>query len=182
MTASTLRVAGAAAPIEIHRDPEGIPHIRASSSGDAFFGQGFVHGQDRLFQMDYDRRRAYGRWAEFVGPSGVEADRLARRFRLESSARRDWEHASPEARAMLSAYAAGVNAFIESTTDWGLEFPDHRDAPGPMGALGQHGGVQDQAPRHGTVEGQALARADSCATWAPSARRVSRGRRSLIPC
>src|SRR5262245_7308697 len=72
--------------------------------------------------MDYDRRRAYGRWAEFVGSSGVDADRLARRFRLESSARRDWEHASPATRAMLSAFAAGVNAFIESTSDWGGEF------------------------------------------------------------
>jgi len=89
---------------------------------DAFLGQGWVHAQDRLFQMEYDRRRARGRWAEWVGSSAVDGDRFLRRFRLEDSARLDWEHASAETRTMLSAFAAGVNAFIESTTAWGAEF------------------------------------------------------------
>ena len=115
-------VAGITAPIEIHRDPEGIPHVRAASARDAFFGQGWVHAQDRLFQMEYDRRRAYGRWAEWVGAAGVEGDRLLRRFRLESSVRLDWEHASADARAMLEAFAAGVNAFIDGADRWGREF------------------------------------------------------------
>jgi penicillin G amidase len=115
-------VAGITASVEIHRDPQGIPHVRAASAADAFFGQGWVHAQDRLFQMEYDRRRAYGRWAEWVGPAGVEGDRLLRRFRLESSVRLDWEHASTDARAMLEAFAAGVNAFIDSTESWGAEF------------------------------------------------------------
>jgi penicillin amidase len=131
VTSSGLRVAGIAAAVEIHRDPEGCPHVRAGSARDAFFGQGFVHAQDRLFQMEYDRRRASGRWAAFAGPTGVETDRLLRRFRLESSARRDWEHASSETRAMLLAFAAGVNAFIESTTDWGTEFAITGMRPAP---------------------------------------------------
>ena len=122
MDDTLIRVAGITAPVEIHRDPEGIPHVRAASAHDAFFGQGWVHAQDRLFQMEYDRRRAYGRWAEWVGPAGVDGDRLFRRFRLEDSARLDWEHASAETRAMLSAFAAGVDAFIASTTAWGAEF------------------------------------------------------------
>jgi penicillin amidase len=122
VTPSALRVAGPGAAVLILRDPEGIPHIRAGSAADAFFGQGFVHAQDRLFQMEYDRRRAGGRWAEFAGPIGVESDRLLRRFRLEESARLDWERAAPTTRAMLLAFAAGVNAFIESTPDRGIEF------------------------------------------------------------
>jgi penicillin amidase len=128
---SSLRVAGLAAAVEIVRDPEGIPHVHAASAADAFFGQGFVHAQDRLFQMEYDRRRACGRWAEFAGPAGLEADQLNRRFRLEASARLDWERASPAARAMLEAFAAGVNAFIASTDDWGIEFAITGMRPSP---------------------------------------------------
>ena len=119
---TTIRLAGLTASVVIHRDPQGIPHVRAGSSSDAFFGQGWAHAEDRLFQMEYDRRRAYGRWAEWVGPAGLEADRLNRRFRIGDSARLDWERATPEARAMLTAFAAGVNAFIASTSRWGAEF------------------------------------------------------------
>ena len=126
-----VSVAGTTASVEIHRDPEGIPHVRAGSARDAFFGQGWVHAQDRLFQMEYDRRRAYGRWAEWVGPAGVEGDQLLRRFRLEASARLDWEHASSDTRAMLEAFAAGVNAFMASTKQWGVEFDVVGAAPEP---------------------------------------------------
>ena len=68
--------------VTIYRDGLGIPHVKASTSHDAFFGQGFATSQDRLWQMEYDRRRAYGRWAEYVGPEGVEQDAMMRRFRL----------------------------------------------------------------------------------------------------
>jgi penicillin amidase len=124
-------VKGIDRPIDILRDPEGIPHVRAQSSHDAFFGQGWVHAEDRLFQMEYDRRRAHGRWAEWVGPTGVENDRLFRRFRLDASARIDWEHASADTRAMLQAFADGVNAFIESTARWGAEFDAVGARPDP---------------------------------------------------
>jgi penicillin amidase len=124
-------VAGITASIEIYRDPQGIPHVRAASAQDAFFGQGWVHAQDRLFQMEYDRRRAYGRWAEWVGPAGLDGDRLLRRFRLEASARLDWEHASADARAMLEAFAAGVNAFIDGAKRWGVEFEAVGARPDP---------------------------------------------------
>jgi penicillin amidase len=117
-----VRVAGAQGPIDVLRDADGIPHVRAGSAADAFFGQGWAHAADRLFQMEYDRRRAYGRWAEWVGPSGVEGDRFLRRFRFEDSARRDWDAASAEARAMLTAFTAGVNAFVAAAARWGVEF------------------------------------------------------------
>lgn len=61
----TLDVGGLEQPVEILRDAQHVPHLRAASSHDAFCAQGFVHAQDRLWQMDYDRRRAAGRWAEY---------------------------------------------------------------------------------------------------------------------
>ena len=60
----TIRIAGPGAPIEVLRDSYGIPHIRAQSLADAYFGLGFVHAQDRLWQMDIDRRIAAGRLAQ----------------------------------------------------------------------------------------------------------------------
>ena len=78
----TLNLAGLDGPVTVYRDRSGIPHVQASSLHDAFFAQGFVTAQDRLWHMDWDRRRALGRWAEIAGPSGVEQDKLMRRFRL----------------------------------------------------------------------------------------------------
>ncbi|MFZ5817481.1 MAG: penicillin acylase family protein [Bacillota bacterium] len=111
----TVRLPGLEAPVEVWRDPEGVAHIRARSPGDAFFAQGYAQAQDRLWQMDYDRRRAYGRWAEWVGPAGLAQDRLMRRLRLGATARPDYQQLRPESRAMLESFAAGVNAFLAST-------------------------------------------------------------------
>jgi penicillin amidase len=119
---STQRLPGLSGPVDVWRDPDGIPHARAATVHDAFFAQGFVHAQDRLWHMEYDRRRASGRWAELAGPAGVAQDVLARRLGLGPSARADYEGASAETRAMLEAFAAGVNAFIETTKAWPVEF------------------------------------------------------------
>mgnify|MGYP001471520717 CR=1 FL=1 len=114
-TTSTVTLKGLDGKVRIVRDGHGIPHVRAESTHDAFFGQGFATAQDRLWHMDYDRRRAYGRWAEFVGESGVEHDRTMRRFQIAASVEIDWPALSTETRAMFEAYADGVNAFVEST-------------------------------------------------------------------
>lgn len=119
---SPVRVPGLGGPVEILRDPQGIPHVRAGSVADAFFGQGFAHAQDRLWQMEYDRRRASGRWAELAGPAAVAQDVQMRRFRLVASARADYEALNAETRAMLDAYAAGVNAFIATTSRLPVEY------------------------------------------------------------
>lgn len=121
-TSSTLRVHGLGARAEIWRDAEGIPHARAASEADAFFAQGWVHAQDRLWQMEYDRRRAYGRWAELAGPAALAQDVQMRRFRLEASARADYAAASADTRVMLDAYAAGVNALLGSARALPVEF------------------------------------------------------------
>jgi penicillin amidase len=80
--------------------------------GDAFFAQGFVHAQDRMWHMEQDRRRAAGRWAECVGPEGLAEDALMRRLGLRASAETDYAGLNGETRAMLDAYAAGVNAWL----------------------------------------------------------------------
>ena len=108
--------------LEIIRDRLGVPHVRAKSVHDAFFGQGFATAQDRLWHMEYDRRRAYGRWAEYVGRSGLDQDLVMRRFQILRSVRRDYEAINAEAKAMLDAYSAGVNAFIDTTDSLPIEY------------------------------------------------------------
>ena len=115
----------------MYRDRWGIPHVQATSTQDAFFAQGFVTAQDRLWHMDWDRRRALGRWAEIAGPSGVEQDKMMRRFRLGVSAIADFGVVSPETRAMLESYAKGVNAFINTASELPIEYQIINSTPEP---------------------------------------------------
>src|SRR5262245_27938934 len=113
MRVDEVRVEGVDDSIVVHRDEWGIPHARASTAHDAFFAQGYVQAQDRLFQLDYDRRRAYGRWSEVVGARGLEFDVFTRRCGLRAASVREYEALTPEARMVLDAYAAGVNAWLD---------------------------------------------------------------------
>ena len=103
---------GLDANVDVYRDAWGIPHVRACGTTDAFFAQGYVHAQDRLWQMDAARRRMLGRWAEWEGNEGVAADALARRLDIAGASQRDFAGLTGEGRAMLEAYASGVNAFL----------------------------------------------------------------------
>ena len=118
-TTGKVSIPGLAASAEIYRDAWGIPHARAASETDAFFVQGFVTAQDRLWQMEYDRRRGSGRWAEVVGESALEQDVMMRRFRLVDSAKADYGAVKDSTRKLMDAYAAGVNAWIETATSEG---------------------------------------------------------------
>ena len=106
------RVPGVDGTVEIIRDNLGIPHVRAKTVHDAFFGQGFAHAHDRWWQMCFDRRRAEGRLAEWLGPARVRMDAFARRSGLAASARADYDALDADARAMCDAYTAGVNAYL----------------------------------------------------------------------
>ena len=121
-TSSPVDLAGLDAPVEIHRDSCGIPHLRAESVHDAFFAQGFATAQDRLWHMDCDRHRAYGRWAEVAGQAGLEQDLMMRRFWLGATAMADYQVLNQETQVMLDSYAAGVNAFISSTKRLPVEY------------------------------------------------------------
>lgn len=110
----TVRVEGPAAEVEILRDAWGIPHILASSADDAYFGLGYAHAQDRLFQMEQQRRLAQGRLSEVVGASTAEFDRFLRTLGLYSAAEESVAALSSETQRALEAYAAGVNAYMAS--------------------------------------------------------------------
>lgn len=124
-----FNLGGLEGPVTIYRDRWGIPHAQATSVRDAFFSQGFVTAQDRLWHMDWDRRRALGRWAEIAGPSGAERDKMMRRFRLGASAKADFEVVNRGTRAMLESYAQGVNAFINTTSQLPIEYQIIGSAP-----------------------------------------------------
>ena len=101
--------------MEILRDAIGVPHCYADDEAGAFHAQGWVHAADRLWQMEYDRRRAVGRLAEVVGSAAVAGDVFYRRLDLDTPVRRDLAALSPEALAMLEAYAGGVNEWLSSS-------------------------------------------------------------------
>jgi penicillin G amidase len=113
-SAERLTCPGLDGPLTIRRDAYGIAHVEAATAHDAWFGQGFVAAQDRLWQMEYDRRRAVGRWSEAAGPSGIAADLMARRLGIEAAAKQDLNVMAADVRAMFEAYAAGVNAYLAS--------------------------------------------------------------------
>jgi penicillin amidase len=104
------------------RDQWGIPHIKADDEYDLFFAQGYATAQDRLWQMDYDRMRALGRLAEYVGAGALSADRLLRRRNLRRASELDLELCSPDARTAIEAYTDGVNSFLDSDAPVPVEY------------------------------------------------------------
>ena len=123
---------GLSAPVEIIRDQWGVPHIYAQDEHDLFFAQGYVHAQDRLWQMEFNRRIASGTLSAILGEAAVDTDRFMRTIGLRRAAEKDWALAEGETRAAMEAYADGVNAFIESHQNrLPLEFTILGTEPGP---------------------------------------------------
>jgi penicillin G amidase len=108
----TLGAAGLTAPVKIERDKLGVPTLLAANRIDLAYATGFVHGQDRFFEMDLSRRLAAGELSELFGAVAVAQDKQTRLFRFRKVARAVIEEASPEQRALLEAYARGVNAGV----------------------------------------------------------------------
>ena len=120
------------AAVEIARDASGIPHITASSEHDLYVAQGFVHAQDRLWQMESIRRLTQGRLAEVAGEQAVAMDYLSRAIGLRELRQRAFAGVSPEQRAWLEAYAEGVNAYLRMRgRDLPLEFRSMGFVPEP---------------------------------------------------
>jgi penicillin G amidase len=119
---SLLKLQGLTGAVTITRDSNGVPHIRASNSDqDAFFALGYVHAQDRLWQMELNRRVGGGRLAEILGPAAVKQDVFLRTFGFYRAAQASLSALTPATRQILDAYAAGVNRFIEQG-NWPLEY------------------------------------------------------------
>ena len=104
-----LRLAGLAKPVRVLRDEWGVPHIYAENLTDLFFTQGFVHAQDRLWQMEFNRRLTAGRLAEVLGATVVDIDRWTRTLTIRRVAEYEVSLLSKEVRGFLQAYANGVN-------------------------------------------------------------------------
>ncbi|MCB1883031.1 MAG: penicillin acylase family protein [Geminicoccaceae bacterium] len=105
-------VPGLAAPVDVLRDAHGVPHVFALNRADAYRALGFVHAQDRLFQMDMQRRLATGRLAEVAGPAVLASDRFYRTLGLADAAEKGAAALDPWARGLVRAYAEGINAFL----------------------------------------------------------------------
>lgn len=110
-------VQGLKSPVEIRRDPEGVPYVYAQDRHDLFFAQGYMHAQDRLWQMEVNRRLALGRLSEVFGPAALDTDRLARTMGFGRMAAADHDLMTDELRALLQAYIDGVNACIAAIGD-----------------------------------------------------------------
>src|SRR5690606_23469450 len=109
-----LALSGLSAPVDIVRDREGIPHIYAQSEADAWYALGFVHAQDRLWQMEMNRRLPAGRLAEILGPGAAGADRFMRTLGVRRNAQAIFDNMAPDSQDALKAYARGVNAYLEN--------------------------------------------------------------------
>lgn len=113
-----LKLEGLTAPVTVIYDTYGVPHIEAENDEDMYLAFGYVHAQDRLFQMDLIRRLGRGRLAEWFGPDAISADRLFRTLQIEKHTSR-WmngymDTGSDKRIAAINAYLSGVNQFIEN--------------------------------------------------------------------
>jgi penicillin amidase len=122
-TDGTLQLPGLQASVDVFRDSYGVPHIYASNPHDLFMAQGYVHAQDRFWQMEFWRRIGAGRLSEILGPSALDQDRFIRTVGWYRTAQQEVELLSESELAILQAYADGVNAYIDSHRGkLGLEF------------------------------------------------------------
>lgn len=102
--------------VEISREDNGVVHIHATSIYDAFFGQAYAQAQDRIFQMELRRRLGKGTLSEVLGDGYLEMDKLMRSLGLVALAKRSYEALPQEFKDELDAFAAGVNAYIETNS------------------------------------------------------------------
>ncbi|MDA1329906.1 MAG: penicillin acylase family protein [Chloroflexi bacterium] len=119
-----VQLAGLDGPVDIYRDSMGIPHIYGSSEHDIFLAQGYVHAQDRFWQMDFQRHAGSGRLSELLGSNTLDTDVFLRTMGWERVAGEELQNLDARTLTILEAYAEGVNAYLAEHTgvDAGLEY------------------------------------------------------------
>ncbi|MAT98160.1 MAG: hypothetical protein CL608_13530 [Anaerolineaceae bacterium] len=139
--------------VTVRRDRWGIPHIHAKNRHDLFLAQGYVHAQDRLWQMELNRRAARGTLSAVFGPLTLETDRLSRTFGFARLAHTTLEMLETQARNDLTAYTAGVNAFLASHSLLPIEFSIVQHRPQPWELLDSiaYAHLQMWALTHGAI-------------------------------
>ncbi|WP_344884066.1 penicillin acylase family protein [Nonomuraea antimicrobica] len=121
----SVRLPGLTGSVEIYRDKSGIPHIYADSSADLFMAQGFVHAQDRFYEMDFRRHMTAGRLSELFGASTLDTDKALRTMGWRRVAEQELPELSQQTQGYLAAYAKGVNAWLDANpnaSDRSLEY------------------------------------------------------------
>lgn len=111
-----LRAAGLQAPVNVARDSADVTHIKAQSPHDAWFSLGFVHAQERGWQLEFNRRVMHGELSEAFGPATLETDKLLRTLGIMRAAELQWQKLPPEGKAALQAYSDGISAFYASSS------------------------------------------------------------------
>jgi penicillin G amidase len=99
-------------PVDVWRDSAGVPHLWASSDADLYYAQGYIHAQERLWQLELFRRVAEGRLSETFGESMIDTDKFLRTIGIWRAAGVNEARLEPEMRTLLNAYVAGVNHWI----------------------------------------------------------------------
>ncbi len=112
-TDGELKVTGLDSPVDVYRDKMGIPHIYASTTHDLFFTQGYVHAQERFWQMDTWRHIGSGELSKMFGKGQVETDTFLRTLGWRQTAEAELKQLSPDSLAILQAYTDGVNAYLK---------------------------------------------------------------------
>ena len=122
--------------VKVTRDGWGVPHIFAENDKDLFFAVGYIHAQERMWQMELLRRAGFGRLSEVFGSQTLASDRFLRNFGFKEAALKDYENLTAELKELLTSYSQGVNAWMSSRRfDWPPEFLLLRFRPEPWGIL-----------------------------------------------
>lgn len=117
-----LALEGLSAPVEMTREASGVLHIKAQTDPDAFFALGVAHAQDRLWQMEFQRRVGAGRLSEVLGKATLEQDKFLRTWGFYRAAQQSYKSLDPYSRAAVDAYVAGVNAYLATNPPLPPEF------------------------------------------------------------
>ena len=128
-TFANFSIKGLDESVNIYRDFYGIPHVLAKTINDAFWGQGFVTAQDRLWHMDLDRKSAYGKSAEYLGLKAIEKDKLMRKFGIQDAVKKEYSSLNAKTKLMLESYSEGVNAFIIKSEVLPVEYQIIQEKP-----------------------------------------------------
>jgi penicillin amidase len=120
--AGRLALGGLTGPVVVERDGHGVVRIRAESLEDLFFAQGVVHAQERLWQMEFQRRVGQGRLSEVLGEATLPQDRFLRTWGFYRAAQAAYARLLPEEKRVVDAYVAGVNAYLATRPPLPLEF------------------------------------------------------------
>ncbi|WP_433749984.1 penicillin acylase family protein [Falsibacillus pallidus] len=112
----TIHVKGLNGAVQVIRDENGVPHLKADNEHDLYMAQGYVQAQDRLFQMDLSRRQASGRLSEVIGKATIDRDKFFRTLGLRRAAEASYPNYSSNAKSVMEAFAEGVNAYIKEAS------------------------------------------------------------------